>query len=173
MNRMKRTYEDLYDLPHHVSKTRPQMPVGERAAQFSPFAALTGYEAAVEETARFTEERISLDEAEKERLNETLAQVRIHLEEQKRSGIRQVSAKQDGAEAKPQDDAEQGAVRVRVTYFQPDERKDGGTYVTAAGEVKKLEEYRNLLILKDGTEIPVREIREIEALFMAQRIDGI
>ena len=151
MNRMKQTYEDLYDLPHHVSKTRPQMSIGERAAQFSPFAALTGYEAAVEETARFTEERISLDEAEKERLNETLAQVRKRLE-------------------KP---AGPGNVRVRVTYFQPDERKDGGTYVTAAGEVKKLEEYRNLLILKDGTEIPVREIREIEELFVSQRIDGI
>lgn len=126
-------YADIIDLPHHQSAKRPHMPVEDRAAQFSPFAALTGYEDAVKETARLTEERIELDEYSKDVLNQQLNEIKKDLSK-----------------------------RVSITYFVPDERKDGGAYVTVKGTVKKIKEYEHIIVMTDGAEIPIEEIVQIE-----------
>lgn len=127
-------YEDIIDHPHHVSKKRPQMSMHDRAAQFSPFAALTGYEAAIAETARITDRRVELDEYELQKLDEQLQKILEHLQEQP---------------------------EVDITYFKPDERKEGGSYVTKRGHVKKLDEYEQVLTMTDGTRIEIAEIVEI------------
>ncbi len=128
-------YEDILHLPHHVSKKHPQMSMLERAAQFSPFAALTGYDAAVEETARLTDRRIELDEYEAQQLDERIRKISEHLQEHP---------------------------KVSITYFLPDARKDGGEYVTVTGSIKKLETYERRIILMDGTWIPIHEVIRIE-----------
>ncbi len=125
-------YADIIDLPHQKSAKRPHMSVEDRAAQFSPFAALTGYEDAVKETARLTDERIELDEYSKEELNRKLNEIKDNL-----------------------------AKQVLITYFVPDERKEGGAYITVSGCVKKFKEQEMLIIMEDGTEIPISEIIEI------------
>ena len=127
-------YEDIIHLPHHVSKRHPQMSMLDRAAQFSPFAALTGYDAAVEETARLTDRRIELDEYEAQRLDKRIQKLSEHLPE------------------RPE---------VSITYFLPDARKDGGEYITATGCVKRIDHYERRIILMDGTLIPVHEVIEI------------
>lgn len=127
-------YEDIIDHPHHISKKRPQMSMHDWAAQFSPFAALTGYEAAIAETVRITDRRVELDEYELQKLDEQLQKILEHLQEQP---------------------------EVDITYFKPDERKEGGTYVTKRGRVKKLDEYEQVLTLTDGTQIEISEIVEI------------
>ena len=127
-------YDDIIGLPHHVSKTRPRMTMIDRAAQFSPFAALTGYEAAIDETARLTDAFVELDESQKEVLDKQIQQLKLELP-QKRA--------------------------VTVTYFKPDERKCGGTYVTITGIVKKIDEYERLIKMADGSEIPIVLIKEI------------
>ena len=132
---MKGKYDDLLYLPHHISLTRPHMATADRAAQFSPFAALTGYEDAVRETARVTEGRIELDESEKALLNEKLRLL---------------------AEARGE------AGRVAVTYFLPDQKKTGGAYVTAAGRVKKVDGFSRAILLEGGECIPIEDIAEIE-----------
>ena len=133
-------YEDIFHLPHPVSGTHPQMSMHARAAQFSPFAALSGYEEAVEEEARLTEEKILLDEYEKQRIDEKLQKIRDDLQER-------------GKEEKP---------RISVTYFLPDQRKAGGAYVTVTGQVKKMDTYKQQLLLTDGSAIPFQEIVELE-----------
>lgn len=120
---MRSDYSDILNLPHHVSATRQQMSMTERAAQFSPFAALVGYDAAVRETARLTDRRIELDNSEKEALNDKLLCIAEH----------------------PGEDFE-----VVITYFQPDSKKAGGAYVDASGVVKKIDEYARQLLLRDG-----------------------
>ena len=137
---MKGPYDDIINLPHHVSSTRPQMPASDRAAQFSPFAALTGYDAAVRETARLTDEKIELDEDEKAVLDEKLQLIAAHM-----------SCNGAGLE-------------ISVTYFQPDEKKAGGAYVTAAGTVKKVDLYTLRLIMQDGREISFEDILKLELL---------
>lgn len=132
---MSTPYDDIISLPHHVSPTRPRMSAMERAAQFSPFAALTGYDAAVRETARTTEERAELDEDAKAALDRVLRQALDRLS------------------ARP---------AIRVTYFQPDSKKSGGACVTLTGRVKKLRQPENVLVLEDGTEIPVVDIYALE-----------
>lgn len=128
---MNGRYDDIINLPHPVSQRHPQMPLADRAAQFSPFAALTGLDAALQETARLTDQRITLDEYEQAELDKTLQALR---------------------EAAPQHPA------VEITYFQPDARKAGGQYVTSVGHVKRIAEYEQQLILTDGTSIPLAEI---------------
>lgn len=128
---MSGRYDDIIDLPHPVSQRHPQMPLTDRAAQFSPFAALTGLDAALQETARLTDQRITLDEYEQAELDKTLQALR---------------------EAAPQHPA------VEITYFQPDARKAGGQYVTSIGHVKRIAEYEQQLILTEGTSIPLAEI---------------
>ena len=133
-------YEDMLHLPHPGSGTHPQMSMHDRAAQFSPFAALSGYEEAVEEEARLTEEKILLDEYEKQRIDARLQKIRDDLQEK-------------GKEEKP---------RISVTYFLPDQKKAGGSYVTVTGQVKKLDTYRQQLLLTDDSTIPFQEIVELE-----------
>lgn len=128
---MSGRYDDIIDLPHPVSQRHPQMPLADRAAQFSPFAALTGLDAALQETARLTDQRITLDEYEQAELDKTLQALR---------------------EAAPQHPA------VEITYFQPDARKAGGQYVASVGHVKRIAEYEQQLILTEGTSIPLAEI---------------
>ena len=128
-------YDDIIDLPHHVSRTHPQMSMMNRAAQFSPFAALTGYEEAVEETARLTEERSELDEAEKERLNAKLQVIKEHLQE---------------------------SPQATITYFVRDERKDGGASVSFTGIVRRIDLYRRIVQMEGDTDIPIDDILAIE-----------
>lgn len=126
-----RQYGDILYKPHHVSPTRAQMPLIDRAAQFSPFAALTGYEAAIRETARLTEDRIELDEGEKAALNERLRLMRDRLNE---------------------------CPKVSIAYFLPDGKKTGGSYVTATGSVRKIDEYERIVVMEDHTVIPIEQI---------------
>lgn len=128
-------YEEMLHMPHHVSGKHPQMSRYDRAAQFSPFAALTGHEAAVQEAARVTEERAELDEGEKERLNEILYTL---LEKY------------------------QGHPDISVTYFCPDERKSGGRYVTETGRIQKLDTFRRTILLDNQSEIPMDQISNIQ-----------
>ena len=128
-------YDDIIDLSHHVSETHPPMSRADRAAQFSPFAALTGYDAAVRETARVTERRIELDEGVKAELNARLNCILEHLPEH------------------PQ---------VSITYFVPDEKKSGGDYRTVTGAVRKLDGFAKTLTLVDGTVVPVEEMVHVE-----------
>lgn len=116
---MNEKYEKIMKMPHHVSKTRVSMPRIDRAAQFAPYSALSGYEDAVVESARLTDKKIDLDEDEKERINMTLVSL--------------LCAPPD--------------TRVSVTYFSPDKRKSGGAYITAIGEVGRINEYTKEIIL--------------------------
>ena len=129
-------YDDIINLPHHVSATRPRMSMIDRAAQFSPFAALTGYDAAIKETGRLTDQRIELTEDSRAILD------------------RKQQLLVDNLADHPE---------VSVTFFVPDERKAGGTYVTVTGRVKKVDDYQRLLILTDGTKIALDEILGMES----------
>lgn len=124
-------YEDMLELSHPVSKTHPQMARRDRAAQFAPFAALTGYEEAVREAARFTEEKMILDEDSKEQLDWKLRRLQEKVKE------------------KP---------AITVTYFLKDEKKKGGKYVTVTGVLKKIDGYTHQFVLESGEEIPVEDI---------------
>ena len=127
-------YDDIINLPHHESKKHPRMSNEARAAQFAPFAALTGYDDAIKETARLTSERIEINEELKAILDAKL-QI-IH----------------DKISSKPE---------VTFTYFVPDTKKDGGSYVTVVGNVIKIDEFNQKVILENKTEIPISEIVEI------------
>ena len=121
--RMNNRYNEIINLPHHVSKTRSQMPMSDRAAQFAPFAALTGYESAIKETGRLTDERIELDE---EALTALDMKYQLLM------------------------DAFDDAPEVTVTYFRPDERKAGGKYITATGEIKKVDDFERRITMQDS-----------------------
>ena len=133
-------YDDIIHLPHPVSATHPQMPLSDRAAQFSPFAALTGHEEAIRETGRFTEEWVEPDEDRKALLDEKLQMIRKHLAEGKEN---------------------RELPKLLFTYFQPDERKSGGAYLTVAGRVRKIDEYARQVVLEDGTVLNAERITEI------------
>lgn len=137
-------YDDIINLPHHVSTSRPRMSALDRAAQFSPFAALTGFEDAVKETARLTDERVDLDEDAKVELNARLMMTQEQFDDQ------------------PQ---------VFITYFKPDDRKTGGAYITTKGCVKTIDAYERTVVMKDGARIPINDIIKIDGeLFNS--IDG-
>ncbi len=138
MQRKNRDYSDIIDLPHPVSKKHPRMSLYDRAAQFSPFSALTGHEAAIAETGRLTEERAELDEDAKERLDEKLQYLLSRLQE-------------SGADGLP----------IRVTYFVPDEKKEGGAYLEHTGSLKRLDAYARALIFSDATEISLDAVCDI------------
>lgn len=127
-------YDSIIGLPHPTSSKHPRMPLQDRAAQFSPFAALTGHHAAIRETERLTHERTELSEDEKAELNERLLTLSRNLDKEQ---------------------------KVEITYFVPDEKKSGGTYITLSGIVKKIDKYRRTIVMADGTVIPIEEIREI------------
>lgn len=127
-------YDDIIALPHHVSKRHPQMPALNRAAQFSPFAALAGHGDAIQETARLTDSFLELDEGRKEQIDGQLWLIRDNLESQP---------------------------EIEAVYFQSDEKKSGGTYVTKRGRVKKIDEYSCRIIFADGETIPVERLFSI------------
>ena len=133
---MSGPYDDIINLPHPTSQRHPRMPIHDRAAIFSPFAALSGHGAAIAETARLTEQRIELDEDTRAELDRKQAVLLEHMDEQP---------------------------EVTITWFQPDERKDGGAYLTATGRLKKLRELERLLVLADGTEIPLEDVVALES----------
>lgn len=129
-------YNDIMGLPHHRSKKHPPMPEGDRAAQFSPFAALKGYDEEIEEAARFVEDRAETDEAHAVALNDTLnllkAREREHPE-------------------------------VRIVFFKKDERKEGGEFITLVAQIQKIDESRHILHT-EGAYIPFDDIVELEVL---------
>ncbi len=131
----KSKYDEIISLPHHVSKTRPQMPMSDRAAQFSPFAALAGYDSAIKETGRLTDEKIELDEESLTALN-----VRYQM-------LMDVLA--EGPE-------------VRITYFKPDEKKAGGAHMTITGAVRKIDDFEQMITMWDGTRIPMGDVLSLE-----------
>ena len=126
-------YDDIINLPHHQSPIRPHMSNHDRAAQFSPFAALVGYGEAVRETARLTDERMELDEDAKTSLDAALRSL------------------QEGSKG-PQ---------ASVTYFKPDHKKAGGTYQSIIGNIKKIDTLNRTISLEDGTVIPADDILDI------------
>ena len=131
----RRTYDDIIDLPHHVSSTHPQMSQHDRAAQFSPFAALTGHGAAIRETARLTEQEHEPGEDYADQLDRKL----------------QILRRYPG-----------GSPEITVRYFEPDAKKAGGEYVTISGRLKKIDEHRRLLVFEDQTEIPISRIAGLD-----------
>lgn len=131
----KHRYDDMLDMPHHVSTVHPQMSRHDRAAQFSAFRALTGYEDAVKEAARLTGERIELDD-------ETLLLLNAKMQ-----------ILQDEIKSRPE---------ISVTYFVPDTKKAGGEYVNVTGNVKRVDDVERTIIMLDGKEIPIDDIIGIE-----------
>lgn len=130
-------YDDIIDLPHFVSKKYPQMSMRDRAAQFSPFAALTGYDAAIKETARLTDRRVDLNDDMLQKLDEKMCVIRKRLDSVQKC-------------------------RVVISYFEKDLKKDGGRYLDISGEVKRIDGYRNVIVLMDGNIIPIEDIMNIE-----------
>ena len=134
---MKNDYDDIINLPHHVSSTRPQMSMKDRAAQFSPFAALTGYDAAIKETGRLTDEKIELDEESLNNLNMRFQILLERLDEQP---------------------------DIAITYFKPDETKSGGAYLTTTDKIKKIDEYERIITTANGTKIPMDDVINLESV---------
>ena len=130
-----RRYDDIIGLPHHRSAVRPHMPLTDRAAQFSPFAALTGYESVITETARLTDQRIELDEDAKATITQKLQIIAERIRE------------------RPE---------ITVTWFRPDEKKAGGAYLTVTGTVRRIDEYGRTILMTDGTRIPLCDVAALE-----------
>lgn len=132
-----RKYDDIINLPHHQSKTRPHMSIYDRAAQFSPFAALTGYDDAVKEMAKVTCQRKELSEEEKAGLSAKLAMLQAKIREQP---------------------------EVSITYFVPDEKKAGGAYLTETGVIKRIDAFERVVIMQNRKEILIEDIVDISTL---------
>lgn len=128
-------YDDIIDLPHFVSSTHPHMSIRNRASQFAPFAALTGYEDAVNETARVTDKKIELDDNTIEIQNEKLQIINEHLKEHP---------------------------NVSITYFKPDEKKAGGSYVTLTERVKKIDQYEHTIVMANEVRILIEDILDMQ-----------
>ena len=128
-------YDDILNMPHHVSSTRPHMSMHDRAAQFSPFAALVGYDDAVKETSRLTNEKQELTADKITDLNQKIAFLIEHADE------------------RPE---------ITIEYFIPDEKKTGGKYVTLSGNFRRIDEYNHNMVFTSGEEIPLNDIFEIE-----------
>jgi hypothetical protein len=128
-------YEDIINHEYKKSTKRKQMPIADRAAQFAPFSALTGYDGAVSETARLTDRKIELDEYMKEEINLKLQSLLISEDNQ-----------------------------VEITYFVPDKRKSGGKYETKIGTVEKIKDFERTIVFSDKAEIPIEDILEIKII---------
>lgn len=138
---MKNPYGDIIYLPHHISEKRPRMSMSDRAAQFSPFAALVGFEGVIRETGRLTDAKIELGEEGLRDLNRKFQFLAAHLDR---------------------------SPQVKITHFQADPRKAGGTYLETTGSVKKLDDYGRILTMHDGTKIPMDDILNLEGdVFLA------
>ena len=134
-------YDDLLDLPHPTSPTRPRMPARDRAAQFAPFAALTGYGAAIEEARRLTDQRIELGESERAALDARLRALKAHLDQ------------------RPE---------VTVTRFIPDRLKAGGRYEGVTGVVRRILPVEGVLELEGGTAIDMDDVIGIDGELFAR-----
>ena len=128
-------YEDVINRQHPTSKIHPRMSRTNRAAQFAPFAALTGYEESIEETARLTDRKIELSEDEIEEINAKLNSIQEHIKE------------------RPE---------VTITYFQPDERKEGGEYITVTGRVRWIDEVNGVVVFEEETSLKIMSIVEVK-----------
>lgn len=132
-------YDDIINLPHHVSTKHPRMSALDRAAQFSPFAALTGHDSAIKETARLTDIKLELDEDKKEELDNRLQMLRMQTD------------------LRPE---------VEITYFVPDTKKSGGSYLSIRGIIKKFDDIEHKILLENETVIPINDIYGIECPFL-------
>lgn len=128
-------YSDIINLPHHVSKVHPRMTMSERAAQFSPFAALTGHHEAVKETARIVDQKLDLDESQKLIINSKLNSIKEHIKEYP---------------------------EISITYFKQDNKKIGGAYITINNKVRKVDDYKKLIVLENGINILFEDIYSID-----------
>lgn len=138
-------YQDIINLPHYVSKKRQQMPISDRAAQFAPFAALTGYEENIKEATRLTDTRIEIDEERKLILNDKLQIILNNIKDEP---------------------------VITFTYFIYDDKKSGGKYIDVTNEVKKINITDGYIILIDKTKIPIEEIIDINGdIFKNYQID--
>ena len=135
MNINNEKYKDIINLPHYISKKHIQMSLEARSAQFAAFAALTGYDDVIKETTRLTEKRKDIDEGLKTILNNKLRMI------------------QEKINTRP---------KITFTYFIPDNQKSGGSYEIVTGNVKKIDKYKQIIILENNIEIPIVEIIEIE-----------
>ena len=131
---MSGNYDDIIALPHPEPRTHPRMSLHDRAVQFSPFAALTGHSAAIAETGRLTDSRITLDESEMARVDAALQRLRELLSQEPVASI---------------------------TYFVPDERKAGGSYQTVTGAVRRIDTLNGVILLTDRREVPIADIFDI------------
>ena len=143
---VRKKYGDIINLPHHHSPTRPKMSNYDRAAQFSPFAALTGHADAIKETARKTEEFNEPSDDMKAVINKKL----LFLVEK--------------LETRPE---------VTITYFQPDEKKSGGSYITVTGTVAKIKNYERVIQMSTGETIPIDRVTEIDGDVFSDIVDII
>ena len=134
-NQDNHSYDDIINLPNPTSTKHPRMPLSDRAAQFSPFAALTGHEAAIKETVRQTDAKQVLSEEVIAELNKKLYLIAETI------GTQQM---------------------VEITYFVPDAKKDGGAYISHAGYVKRIDKYEHTVVMEDKTVIPSEQISDIE-----------
>lgn len=130
----KNKYEDIINMEYHKSTNRPHMSLHDRAAQFAPFAALTGHEEAIEETARLTDEKILLDEVAKEAISRNLYEISMNLDKK---------------------------WKVSITYFKPDRLKQGGVYLTDVGVVKKIDQVAKVVIMDSGMSIEIEAIAAV------------
>ena len=124
-------YDDIINLPHHVSRKHPRMSIHDRAAQFAPFAALTGHGEAIAETARLTDRKIELDDYERLKLDEKLLILQEHIMEMP---------------------------EISVTYFCPDKKKEGGKYVPITKALRKINDMERTLLMEDGMQIRIEDI---------------
>lgn len=135
---MTDNYDDIINLPHHVSSKHPQMSMMNRAAQFAPFAALTGHSAAIEETARLTDEQHELADEDSETLNQKMAYLRENINEHP---------------------------TITITYFERDKKKAGGRYKSIEGQLKNIDDYNQSIVLKSGEAIFLKSILDIQLHF--------
>ncbi|MBQ7554410.1 MAG: hypothetical protein IJT46_08675 [Bacteroidaceae bacterium] len=131
---MTNDYDDIINLPHYEPKHHPRMSMWNRAAQFAPFAALTGYDAAIRESGRFTDDWVGLSESSNEEMNHKMEILLSKLSEHP---------------------------SVTIEYFVPDEHKEGGSYQSYTGNVKRIDEYEQTMVMTDGKKIQLRMIRNI------------
>ena len=129
-------YDDMIHMSRPVSRNHPPMPIADRAAQFSPFAALTGYDAAIAETGRLTDAKLELDEQTRSMLDEKLQLLQLSLEQNP---------------------------TVEVSYFHADEKKAGGTYEQKRGVIKKIDTYAHAIVFDDGVRIAIDDIADIRS----------
>ena len=127
-------YEDIINLPHKQSKTRPRMAIADRAAQFAPFAALTGHNEVIKETARQVGQKIEISEDMKMELNRKIKEIAENVN-------------------KP--------TEIAIVYFKPDNKKDGGEYITTVSGIQKIDEYRRVIVTENENEIPIDDIIQI------------